>query len=772
MSLHFTLYAAMLLIAGLVSVGVGLLVRRCSPAPGQRALAWFMFAVAVWALANGLEMAAVGIPSKVFWTLVSYVGIVSAPVLFFIFSLQYTHRDKWLSRGNAALLWLVPAITFSLAATNHRHGLIWSSFTPGPNPEDNILIYGHGAWFWVHVVYSYSLLMTAAIALALAAWRFHNIYRRQALTLLIGLPIPWLGNIIYVAGLSPIPGLDLTPFAFIVSGAIIAWGVYVWRLFDLAPMARDAVVEHMSDAVLVLDAQSRLADANPAARRLLGLDATAIGEDLTTTLAAWPELMKACHHAFQAQTVIRTERAEAQYLELRIAPVFDHSKHPTGRLVILRDITEAIRGAEAEREQRSLAEALRDSAGVLNSTLNLDEVLDHILAELERVVPNDAAAVYLIEGRHAQAARCRSRRGAIEDVLGRISWDISQTTNMRRMVASGEPVVVLDTHAAADWIRFPETEWIRSYAGAPIQARGQVIGFLEVDAATSGFFGPREADRLRAFADQAAIAIENARLYTESHRGREALQAVNQELARRLDELDTANSELQARNAELDAYAHTVAHDLKNPLAQLLGYAELLQWERGDLTDKDVDEALTTIWRQGYKMQSIIEELLVLASMRKSDIQMQPLDMEAVVVEAQRRLEPLIKEYGVEFQMPAVWPVALGHAPWVEEIWVNYLSNGIKYGGRPPRLELGAGAQGPGGQVRFWVRDNGQGLTNEEQGRLFTPFTQLNQMRAKGHGLGLSIVRRIADRLGGTAGVESAAGHGSTFYFTLPAPAN
>jgi signal transduction histidine kinase len=74
--------------------------------------------------------------------------------------------------------------------------------------------------------------------------------------------------------------------------------------------------------------------------------------------------------------------------------------------------------------------------------------------------------------------------------------------------------------------------------------------------------------------------------------------------------------------------------------------------------------------------------------------------------------------------------------------------------------------------VRFWVRDNGQGLTNEEQGRLFTPFTQLNQMRAKGHGLGLSIVRRIADRLGGTAGVESAAGHGSTFYFTLPAPAN
>jgi len=115
-----------------------------------------------------------------------------------------------------------------------------------------------------------------------------------------------------------------------------------------------------------------------------------------------------------------------------------------------------------------------------------------------------------------------------------------------------------------------------------------------------------------------------------------------------------------------------------------------------------------------------------------------------------------------------VWPIALGHAPWIEEVWVNYLSNAIKYGGWPPRVELGAMEQGDG-IVRFWVRDNGSGLTLEEQTRLFTPLTRLDRVRAKGHGLGLSIVRRIVERLGGQTGVESEVGQGSVFFFTLPA---
>jgi signal transduction histidine kinase len=127
----------------------------------------------------------------------------------------------------------------------------------------------------------------------------------------------------------------------------------------------------------------------------------------------------------------------------------------------------------------------------------------------------------------------------------------------------------------------------------------------------------------------------------------------------------------------------------------------------------------------------------------------------------------LIDEMQAEIVLPDVWPKAMGYSPWIEEVWVNYLSNGVKYGGQPPHLELGARVQNDG-FVRFWVSDSGPGISPEDQTRLFTPFTQLEQVRVTGHGLGLSIVRRIVEKLGGEASVESEVGKGSTFSFTLP----
>jgi two-component system, sensor histidine kinase and response regulator len=147
------------------------------------------------------------------------------------------------------------------------------------------------------------------------------------------------------------------------------------------------------------------------------------------------------------------------------------------------------------------------------------------------------------------------------------------------------------------------------------------------------------------------------------------------------------------------------------------------------------------------------------------------LEMGRIVDEAQQRLLKLIEQYQPEMMVPpsADWPVALGYAPWVEEVWANYISNALKYGGQPPRLELGADLLDGGQQVRFWVKDNGPGLSSAEQARLFTPFTRIHTSRAEGHGLGLSIVQRIVDRQDGQAGAESEPGQGSRFFFTLPA---
>jgi two-component system, sensor histidine kinase and response regulator len=139
-----------------------------------------------------------------------------------------------------------------------------------------------------------------------------------------------------------------------------------------------------------------------------------------------------------------------------------------------------------------------------------------------------------------------------------------------------------------------------------------------------------------------------------------------------------------------------------------------------------------------------------------------------VVANIRTRLNFMIEERQAQIELPEAWPVAFGYAPWIEEVWANYLSNAIKHGGRPPRVELGASPQ-PDGMVRFWTRDNGPGLPPKVQARLFTPFSQIDKHHNPGHGLGLSIVYQIVDKLGGKVGVESEVDQGSLFYFTLPA---
>ena len=247
------------------------------------------------------------------------------------------------------------------------------------------------------------------------------------------------------------------------------------------------------------------------------------------------------------------------------------------------------------------------------------------------------------------------------------------------------------------------------------------------------------------------------------------LRELQKDMAAQNARLQDEIAEREKLIEELDAFAHTVAHDLKNPLGGTINYAQFIRKYRASLTPEELDENLGLIIKNGQKMKNIIDELLLLSSVRIEEVKPVPIDMGRLVDEAHERLIYLIKEYNAQLEIPPAdsWPVVLGYGPWIEEVWLNYLSNAIKYGGRPPKVELGAIVRS-NGMVRFWVKDNGAGLSEQSQGKLFMPFNRLNLGHVEGHGLGLSIVQRILNKLGGRVGVASKPGVGSVFSFDLP----
>jgi len=169
---------------------------------------------------------------------------------------------------------------------------------------------------------------------------------------------------------------------------------------------------------------------------------------------------------------------------------------------------------EEEREQRALAEALRDIGAALNRTLDMDQVLDEILANLGRVVPHDSANIILIDEGIARLARARGyHEPEAVEALRAVYFPANSLFDLREIIENGHPVAIRDTQSIPAWANLPATKWIRSYAGAPIHLDTELIGLLNVDSAVPGLLTQVEADRLQAFADQAAIAIRNARLY-------------------------------------------------------------------------------------------------------------------------------------------------------------------------------------------------------------------------------------------------------------------
>ncbi len=342
----YALYLSSLIISAIVASILAQYFWRRRQAPGGLPATIVMLAIVIWSLGYVLQFRSTGLSGQIFATYIQYLGIVTVPVAWFIFSLQYTGRNSWLTRGNLFFLLLIPSITLALVWTSSLHNLIWQGRHLETSGPFIVIVKTYGPWFWVHTVFSYSLVLLGTLFLIRRLFRPPRLYRSQSIALLVSAVTPLVWNVLYVFHFFPTYRIDLTPSAFTISGLAIALGLFRFRLLDIIPVARETIIEYISDGIIVLDTQNRFIDINPAAQRIIGHSLSdVIGQSFVHILSAQQELIERSYidtigmMEVHDEVVINRDDTP-HYYQLRVSPLRDRHGNFIGRLVFLHDITE------------------------------------------------------------------------------------------------------------------------------------------------------------------------------------------------------------------------------------------------------------------------------------------------------------------------------------------------------------------------------------------------------------------------------------------------
>jgi PAS domain S-box-containing protein len=736
MSWHFTPFAIPLFAGAALALSITIRAWQRRSTPGALYILLGGIALIFYLVGYAFELGSTSTEAIMFWLRIQYIGVTTAPTILFCLILAYTGKQHFLAPIHLALLFFIPMCTLAFAWTNDLHHWIWRESAFEVIGGATITSFTRGSWYWVSVSYNWVLPLIGIALLIQRLATATGINRRQLWLLIIGAVIPMPVYAIYLARVLPI-NLDLNTFSLLATCACFAIAIFNYHLFELSPAARDAIFTRLHDAIIVLDSQNRIADLNNSARNLLGPEvAKATGRSAAEVFTPWPDLLA----AYQATTKTHNEVVikvgdEQRYFDIQVSAL-EGPGWSSGRVLVLRDVTQRVSAEEALQNSLQRLIALRHVDAELVRRLDVSYVATIAIDAAMRLSGADAGFINLIEETGVRTL----------DMLGlymkyRTEAALASGSGITgRVQKSGQGERILDLSSDPDYLQvIPD---MKAQISVPLNSGETTIGVITLETSNPAHFSEEIFEVLKLLAARIATAIDNARMYEE----RAGLVE------------------------DLRAFAATVAHDLKTPITNVVGYATLITQMKSQLSEEMQLTYLERTVQSAHKAAAIIDALMLLARVRASrEVEIDAVDMPSVLTETRSRVDFLLKETGGTLEMPEEWPVARGYAPWVEEIWVNYISNGLKYGGSPPNVKIGF-SPCDDDSVRFWVRDNGQGVALEAQDQLFKPFSRLDETSSiEGHGLGLSIVHRIAERLGGSVGVESKPGEGSLFYFTLPA---
>ena len=356
----YSLYAILLLISSIVTLYLAYYSWNKRSNPDALYFSFLMLAVAIWTFTGAIEMTLTSFSTKIFWSQVSYLGIVFVGPLWILFTLSYTDYGKFLKNTFIGLLMVVPIIILILVITNEWHGLIWPTITANSNLPGSILIYSHGLGFYINVAYSYILMSIGLLLLIKCLIQSPKPYQKQVFFIIIAALIPYAVNIMYITQISPVPGFDLTPFAFTLTGILVALSIFRFKMLEILPLAYNSLFKKMGSGAIVIDSLKRIVEINQAAEIILNIDKKLIGTNFEENLQQLKQIFPIIETESTIKTEIKINNPEDMWLDLQITPLYKQNYQLLGWLIIFHDIN-PIKNAEkslqaSEKEYRDLVD--------------------------------------------------------------------------------------------------------------------------------------------------------------------------------------------------------------------------------------------------------------------------------------------------------------------------------------------------------------------------------------------------------------------------------
>ncbi|HNP78157.1 MAG TPA: histidine kinase N-terminal 7TM domain-containing protein [Cyclobacteriaceae bacterium] len=401
--IHFNGFSLSLLMSGVASLLIALTILR----RGQASIWWFslmMIAGGLWAIFYALELSAGDLEHMLLWVHFEYIGISFIPAAWVMFVLQFTGKSDWLDTRNLILIWIIPVLTLGMVITNSMHHLHYITTSVELSGAFPLLDFVPGPWYYVHTVYFYLTLLIGMMLLYRHYSQTESVYRRQTRIILMAINIPWIINFLYLIGIRPLGHIDLTPYAFLLTSFIIAYGLTWHELFDIVPFAREQLIENLHEGMLVLDKAGRAVDCNATMRSFFPENSgKIIGSSFTDLFA---------NHGSLAQLLARQSNGHEEFTvtaddgervyEVSATVLEDDKGVFVGTLLVFWDITRRKKTTEKlEQQTEKLAELnalknkmfsviahdLRSPLASISSLLNLAQSGDLTPDDIHAMMP-------------------------------------------------------------------------------------------------------------------------------------------------------------------------------------------------------------------------------------------------------------------------------------------------------------------------------------------------------------------------------------------------